>query len=104
MPFTDVSWESPETQLEAADYCAVCLIDENPAGEPKVTGLCKLPVRATPGGPVNRTALHAAAAALAGARGGVKASAESKGKAARRLIRLYREAGEQPPESLRRMG
>jgi hypothetical protein len=104
MPFADGSWESPEGKLEAAEFCQVCLIDENPAGEPKVKGLCKLPVRAAPGGPFNRTAMHAAAAALAGARGGVKASAESKRKAARRLIRLYGEAGEEPPESLRRMG
>jgi hypothetical protein len=62
----------------------------------------KLPVR-EPDGTLNRNAVHAAAAALAGARGGVKASPEEKRKAALALIRLYRELEEEPPESIKRI-
>ena len=102
MPFTDAAWESPESRLDAADYCAVCLIDLN-EGREKVKGNCKLPVRSTPGGPYNRNALRAAAAALAGARGGLDAPPEAKRSAARRLVRLMREAGINVGESLLRM-
>lgn len=103
MPFTNVPWSSPESDLDAGDYCAVCLIDTNPAGAQKVKGNCKLPVRSRPGGPYNRNALRAAAAALAGARGGVQAPAEERRKAARRLVRLMREAGIDVGESLLRI-
>ena len=79
------------------------MIDENAAGQPKVKAKCALPIRATPDGAYNINAIHAAAAALAGARGGVSASSESKAKAARKLARLYAEAGQTPPDSLKRM-
>ena len=60
----------------------------------KVKDACKLPVRSRPGGQYNRNALRAAAAALAGARGGLKGvSAQDRRKAARRVVRLMREAG-----------
>jgi len=103
MAFSRGSWDSPEGALEAGAFCQCCLIDENESGKEKVKAKCKLPVRSTPGGPVNINAMHAAAAALAGARGGVSASSESKGKAARKLVRLYAEAGEGAPDSLQRM-
>lgn len=61
-----------------------------------------LPVR-EPSGALNRNGVHAAAAALAGARGGVNASSQMKRGAAQRLIGLYRELDEEPPESVRRM-
>lgn len=63
---------------------------------------CKLPVR-EPDGTLNRNAVHAAAAVLAGGRGGVQASADDKRKAARALIRLYGQLGEEPPDSLKRL-
>lgn len=81
-------------------YCRACLIDLN-TGE-KTKDKCKLPVR-EPGGALNRNGVHAAAAALAGARGGVSAPPEAKRSAARKLIRLYGELGEEPPDSLRRL-
>lgn len=103
MPFDKGSWSSPESSLETGEYCQVCLIDENEPGKEKLKSKCKLPIRSRPGGSVNLNAVHAAAAALAGARGGVGASSESKRKAAKRLIRLYGEADQEPPESLRRL-
>ncbi len=83
-------------------FCAACLIDQNPTGKEKAKALCKLPVR-EPGGMMNRNGVHAAAAALAGARGGVDAPPEEKRAAARKLIRMYSMMNETPPDSLRRM-
>lgn len=104
MPFSNKPWGSiSESDYEDAEaFCAACLIDLNPSGKEKIKSLCKLPVK-EPNGTYNRNAIHAAAAALAGARGGVDAPPEAKRKAARKLIRLYREMNEEPPESLRRI-
>lgn len=98
--FTDAPWSDPESELSAEDYAKVCLIDLNPPGEPKTKAKLKLPIRKTPGGPIYINAMRSAAAALAGARGGVDAPKEEKAKAARKLIVLYKEAGLEPPESL----
>lgn len=87
---------------DADAYCAACLIDTNPTGKPKTKDACKLPVR-EPGGDTNANGVHAAAAALAGARGGVDAPAPAKKVAARKLINLYGELKETPPDSVRRM-
>lgn len=104
MPFSDKPWGSvSESDYKTAEqFCSACLIDLNPPGKEKIKGKCKLPVK-EPGGTYNRNAIHAAAAVLAGARGGVQAPPEAKRAAARKLIRLYREMEEEPPESLRRM-
>jgi len=104
MPFSDKPWGSiSESDYRDADaFCSACLIDLNDPGAQKVKAKCKLPVK-EPGGAYNRNAIHAAAAALAGARGGVDAPPEEKRRAARRLIRLYGEMDEEPPESLRRL-
>ncbi|HEV2237406.1 MAG TPA: hypothetical protein VGR57_12160 [Ktedonobacterales bacterium] len=68
------------------------MIDENPGGKPKVQALCKLPYK-EPGGAVNKNALRAIAAALAGARGGLKdVSAAAKKAAQAKLDSLMREA------------
>jgi len=102
MPFTSAPWDggAVESGQEAGAFCRCCLIDLN-EGE-KSKGQCKLPVRSTPGGPYNVNAMAAAAAALAGARGGLSAPAEDKRKAARRLVGLYREAKKEPPAGLLR--
>ena len=102
--FSNRPWGSiSESDYRDADqFCAACLIDLNPPGKDKVKNLCKLPVK-EPSGAYNRNGIHAAAAALAGARGGVQAPQEAKRKAARALIRLYRQMDEEPPESLRRI-
>ena len=103
MGFTNKPWDAAvvKRNLEAGDYCRVCLIDTN-TGE-KVKVKCKLPVRHAPGGPYNLNAMSAAASALAGGRGGVNAPSEKKKAAARKLIRLYRQAKREPPASLRRV-
>lgn len=87
---------------DAEAFCDACLIDLNPPGAAKVKAQCKLPVR-EPGGALNRNAVHAAAAALVGARGGVQAPPAAKREAARALIRLYRQLDEEAPASLRRL-
>jgi len=99
--------ERPWGEITPADYrnpnhfCGACLIDLN-QGE-KSKALCKLPIR-EPGGAINRSAVHAAAAVLAGGRGGVQAPAPERAKAARRLVSIYRrDLREEPPESLTRL-
>jgi hypothetical protein len=89
MPFSRDAWESPEGELDAADFCSVCLIDDNPSGEDKVKGQCKLPVQSRPGAPYNIRAMQAAWGAMMGARGGMEASSGQKQKAARKLMQLY---------------
>jgi len=104
MPVSNKPWGnvSESDYRDAAAFCRACLIDLNRSGEEKTKAKCKLPVR-EPSGALNRNAVHAAAAALAGARGGVAAPPDAKRAAARRLLRLYGELGDEPPESLRRM-
>jgi 2'-5' RNA ligase len=87
-----------------ADYTpeqwhAACLIHTH-EGEPTSKNECKLPVK-TPDGALNRNGVHAAAAALAGARGGLKGvSDDQKKKAGNALKRYYAQLDEEPPESL----
>lgn len=99
MPFTNSPWASPESELDAKDFCAVCLIDLNEEGESKVKGKCYLPVRRRPGAPYNINALRNAAARLPQ----TKVPPEAKRKAARRLVRLMREAGIQPGQATLRL-
>lgn len=98
--------DKPWSRFSDSDYSdeqwyEACLI-KPPKSEYTAKAQAKLPVR-EPDGTLNRNGVHAAAAALAGARGGVKASPEEKRKAARMLLRLYRELEEEPPESIKRM-
>jgi len=95
--------EKPWSDYTAADYSveqwhAACLIHQH-EGSPTSKNQCKLPVK-TPSGAVNKNGVHAAAAALAGARGGVTASSTEKASAAKALIRHYRQMDEEPPPSL----
>jgi HK97 family phage prohead protease len=88
----------------AADYTPeqwrrACLIDTG-QGEVDSKGRYKLPVR-EPSGALNVGGVHAAAGALAGARGGVQVSPDQRKAAARKLIRLYGEIGEEAPDSVR---
>ncbi len=104
MPFSEKPWGSisESDYPDAGAFCAACLIDLNEPGQEKIKSKCKLPVR-QPDGQYNRNAIHAAAAVLAGARGGVDAPPEAKRKAARKLVRLYAEMDEEPPEAVRRL-
>lgn len=104
MPFTNAPWDggAVESGQSAEAFCRCCLIDANEGGE-KSKAACKLPIRSTPGGPYNTNAIAAAAAALAGARGGVDASPELKRRAARKLLSLYSELGRPAPDALKRI-
>ncbi|HEY9076978.1 MAG TPA: hypothetical protein VIO61_10615 [Anaerolineaceae bacterium] len=98
--------DKPWSRFEESDYTPeqwyeACLIKPQKS-EYTAKTQAKLPVR-EPDGTLNRNGIHAAAAALAGARGGVKATPEEKRKAARVLLRLYRELEEEPPESIKRI-
>src|SRR4051812_16545319 len=90
--------EITEADYDIEQWHRACLIHQH-QGAPTSKAQCKLPVM-TPNGSVNRNGVHAAAAALAGARGGVAATPEQKATAAKALLRLYSELGEDPPPSL----
>lgn len=85
------NWDS------ASAYCSDCLVDNNAPGADKVKGECHLPVKK--GGTLNHAGMAAAAAALAGARGGYQGP--DKKKAARKLIGYYRQEKMDPPPSLK---
>lgn len=107
MAFTNSSWDGAASNYpDTPSYCRACLINLNPEGsDPKdwTQDNCKLPVR-TPSGDYNINAIHAAASALAGGRGGVKAPPETKAAAARKIKSLYGQMKEDVPDSLKRMG
>ena len=99
--------EEPWSKYSASDYSIeqwrrACLITM-PGGDPQSKSTYKVPVL-TPSGAVSRAGVHAAAAALAGARGGVNAPAEQKAKAKSRLRGLYSKLGDEPPDSLKADG
>ena len=104
MPISDKPWSSISEAgyKDAESFCKACLIDLNEPGKPKTKNACKLPVR-EPSGALNRNAVHAAAAALAGARGGVDAPLAEKRKAAKKLLSLYAELKEEPPENIKKL-
>ena len=98
--------EKPWSDYSEVDYTLqqwhkACLIHQH-EGPPTSKDECKLPVK-TPNGTLNRNGVHAAAAALAGARGGVKATDSEKTAAAKALIRYYGQLNETPPDSLTNM-
>ena|SRR3990167_547344 len=95
-PITEADYASPEA------FCSACLIDMNEGSGEKSKAKCKLPVR-EPGGALNANGMRAAAAALAGARGGVNAPPEMKRAAARKLARMMSAAGMEAGDSLKRM-
>jgi hypothetical protein len=95
--------ERPWSDYSSSDYTleqwhAACLIHLHD-GTPTSKSECKVPVK-TPDGALNRNGVHAAAAALAGARGGVNASPQQIAKAKRAVVRLYNQLSEDPPESM----
>jgi len=103
MPISERAWGGfSEADYTPAQFCAGVLIDLNPPGQDKVKALCKLPVL-EPGGALNRNGVHAAAAVLAGGRGGVQAPPAAKRAAARKLLARYGELQEDPPESIRQL-
>jgi len=99
MPFSNEPWESPESELDAEEFCAVCLVDMNPSGQPKTKARCKLPVRRRPDAPYNLNAIRNAIARLPQ----TDLPATEKRKAARRLLRLAEEGGIEAGVMLRRL-
>ena len=100
-PWGDVS---ESDYASAGDFCDACLVNLNDGPRSRWSkSKCKLPVRMPRTGALNRGGVHAAAAALAGARGGVQAPPDVKRAAARKLISLYRELDEDPPEAVRQL-
>lgn len=96
--------EKPWSDYTEADYTieqwhSACLIHLHD-GPPTSKSQCKLPVK-TPNGALNRNGVHAAAAALAGARSPLKAPPDQKTKAASALRGYYSQLGETPPDSLK---
>jgi 2'-5' RNA ligase len=95
---------APWSNFKESDYTDeqwlhACLIDRGVnAGSAKQRA--SLPVR-EPNGTLNRNGVHAAAAALAGARGGLKdVSPELRTKAKKALVHLYDVLGDNVPASL----
>lgn len=97
---TDASWDGSASRFTIEQWKKSTLI--GPLGDPNAKGSYKLPVL-EPNGDVNSNAVHAAAAALAGGRGGVDAPGPEKAKAAKRLVSLYKEIGDDPPDSLTKL-
>lgn len=87
--FASGTWSSPESKLDVGAFCRVCLIDTN-TDTPKVKAKCKLPIRSTPGGPINKAALRNAAGRIFQMTG---VPADKKRKAARSLVGYMRSAG-----------
>jgi hypothetical protein len=105
MAVSEKAWGqfSASDYSDAGSYCDAALINENTgprSGWSKAA--CKLPVK-EPNGDLNINGVHAAAARLAGAGGGVQASPASKRSAARALVTLYRKLNQTPPDSIVRM-
>lgn len=102
------SWDgSASNYADTNEYCAACLIDLNEGSGDKKQNLCKLPVRG-PGdgqGVYVRQAVHAAAAAIGGARSAMKAPegvdsaawGSAFKRAAKKVIALYKQMKEDAP-------
>ncbi len=103
MQVSDKPWNGDASRWPDADsYCRSSLIDANEPGQPKTKALCSLPVY-EPTGELNVAGMHAASAALVGARGGIKASPADKKAAARKLVQLHRSLKLEPPASVKQM-
>jgi hypothetical protein len=101
---SEAAWDGNAADYPTPEsYCSACLIDANDPGAPKAKGRCHLPVK-TKDGTLNRTAMGAAAAALVGARGGVKVTPAQKKSAARKLLGYYRQINADPPPALKTLG
>lgn len=97
---------APWSKFSQGDYTdaqwrEACILDRGTGDTAKQR--YALPVK-EPDGEVNRNGAHAAAAVLAGGRGGVDAPAAAKKAAARKLVSIYRnDLKETPPDSLTRL-
>jgi len=95
-------WDGDAARFTPQQWRASCLVDTD-EGAPDAKSRYKLPVR-EPGGAYNRAEMGAAAAALAGARGGsMNIPASAKKSAAKKLSSLYNRFNLPIPPSLKSM-
>lgn len=95
---SDRAWSSwSQSDYDNEQWKRATILDHETGNTPKER--YGLPVR-EPDGRLNRNGVHAAAARLAGAGGGVHAPAQAKRAAAAELLRLYSQIGDDPPESI----
>lgn len=97
---SDRAWSSyKESDYSISQWHDACLVHDH-TGPPTSKAQCKLPVK-TPNGAVNSNGVQAAAAALAGARGGVKdVSQDQRASAITALKGYYKDMGKELPPSL----
>jgi hypothetical protein len=94
---SDAPWSFSQSDYSDTQWQAACVLDRGIGNTPKER--YALPVKG-PDGTVYRNGVHAAAAVLAGGRGGVQATPAAKKAAARKLVSLYRQLQEKPPPSI----
>jgi HK97 family phage prohead protease len=95
---TSAAWDGSPSRFSDEEYRRSALLCRGTDAPPKTD--CSLPVL-EPSGALNTNALGAAAAALAGGRGGLaNVSGAQRAAAARRLIRYYSAARMEPPASV----
>lgn len=83
--FTEQPWDGTESRWpDAASYCRSCLVDNNPAGQPKTKDQCHFPVREPGSGDINVNALQAVVGGR-GAQASFPGAAEGIAKAQRLL-------------------
>lgn len=102
---SDAAWDgSPSNWKDTPSYCDSCAINMNTGNRDTwVQSKCKLPYK-FPNGAISTVSIATCAAALAGARGGLKdVSPADKKKAAKTLMGAYSEAKMPPPPSLKNM-
>lgn len=103
MDVSDKPWgQFSDSDYTDAQYEAAAVLDRGPDAGNTAKERYGLRVR-EPDGTLNRNGVHAAAGDLVGARGGVKAPPAAKKAAARKLVSLYRQIGDPPPDSLVRL-
>lgn len=95
-------WSSYTSADYTTDQYHKASLIHNHDGPPTSKAQCKLPIK-TPSGQVHPGGVGAAAASLAGARGGVQASVDQKAAAAKILIGHYNKMGTDPPPSLKKL-
>jgi len=98
MTVSDKPWlQWSQSDYNDEEWRRATLLDHGTGNTPKER--FGLPVR-EPDGTLNRNGVHAAAARLAGAGGGVHAPEPAKRAAAAELVTLYWAMGETPPDSI----
>lgn len=90
---TSKPWDGSASRFEDDEYERACLVCR--PGDESVKTRCSLPIL-EPNGDLNVNGMHAAAGRISQ----TSLSLAEKGKAARKLVRYYRQAGETPPPAL----